>query len=141
MDEIFQDKTEECLKFDIYADPDQCDDSTALDTVVDCDSNPASTIAAAEILLRRLLHVIADMRTVVSKVLILIINDHPLLLFTLIQIVLYSISTFELFVALIPVRHMFRLPLYNHLVWAHWHRKALVSTQSILHWWSSQAQR
>lgn len=70
MDEIFHDKSEECLKFDIYADPDQCDDQTALDTVVDCNSNPASTIAAAEILLRRLLHEIADMRTVVLKVIL-----------------------------------------------------------------------
>lgn len=63
MDHLFHDKAEEKIVFDIYSDPDQCDDRTALDTVVDCNSNPASTIAAAEILLRRLLQVIADLRT------------------------------------------------------------------------------
>lgn len=62
MHDIFEDKIDDCLAFDIYADPGQCDDHTALNTVVDCNSPPAATIAAAEILLRRLLQVITDMK-------------------------------------------------------------------------------
>lgn len=67
IDNLFHDKAEEKITFDIYSDPDHCDDRTALDTVVDCNSNPASTIAAAEILLRRLLQVITDLRASATR--------------------------------------------------------------------------
>eukprot|EP01035_Chromulina_nebulosa_P003426 gene3426-4668_t len=67
IDNLFHDKAEEKITFDIYSDPDHCDDRTALETVVDCNSNPASTIAAAEILLRRLLQIITELRASAAR--------------------------------------------------------------------------
>ena len=63
MDHLFHDKAEEKISFELFPDTEQRDDRTALEIVVDCNSDPSSTVAAAEILLQRLLQSISDLKT------------------------------------------------------------------------------
>ena len=62
MDHLFHDKAEEKIPFGVFADSEQSDDRRTLDIVVDCNSDPSSTVAAAEILLSRLLGAISNMK-------------------------------------------------------------------------------
>eukprot|EP01035_Chromulina_nebulosa_P021898 gene21898-28351_t len=62
MDQLFHDKAEEKISFELFPDTEKRDDRTALEIVVDCNSDPSSTVAAAEILLQRLLQSISDLK-------------------------------------------------------------------------------